>query len=328
MKKKIIGIFIGTLFIATATLPIVGSLSKVGMNPDDELDQEHFADDLCRSTICQYDDTKASIMQSFKPKLPLLTRVEVYVNKVGNPIKGKIQAIIKDEIDGDWLVYKNLFDDDIPNGWHWFEIDFDDLWVQPEKTYYLVLKPVNVLRTTVTPRQLFYWYGGSSEDGSSYPRGEAYINTGTGWEEFLWYDDKYDLYFKTYGINSPPDKPSKPSGFTSGKVGDEYIYSTTSYDPDGNVLWYWFDWGDGNNSGWKGPFFEGVKVDIRYTWSDEGNYEIKVKAKDISDAESVWSDPLSVSMPKAKIYNPMIQLLIRTIQRFPMFEKILNQIYL
>ena len=45
-------------------------------------------------------------------------------------------------------------------------------------------------------------------------------------------------------INEPPGKPAKPSGQTNGKTGTSYTYSTTNTDPNGDQLYYWFDWGD------------------------------------------------------------------------------------
>ena len=100
--------------------------------------------------------------------------------------------------------------------------------------------------------------------------------------------------------NNPPNKPSKPSGPTSGKAGTSYTYSTSTTDPDGDQVYYWFDWGDGTNSGWLGPYNSGQTVSASHTWSERGSYEIKVKAKDTNGAESEWSDPLPITMPKNK----------------------------
>ena len=100
--------------------------------------------------------------------------------------------------------------------------------------------------------------------------------------------------------NKPPNKPNKPSGPTSGKAGTSYTYSTSTTDPDGDQVYYWFDWGDGTNSGWLGPYNSGQTVSASHTWSEKGSYNIKVKAKDTNDAESDWSDPLPITMPKSK----------------------------
>jgi hypothetical protein len=57
-----------------------------------------------------------------------------------------------------------------------------------------------------------------------------------------------------------------------------------------------------------------------HNWTERGIYNIKVKARDMYGAESEWSEPLVVSMPKNKsidIFNPW---LFRLIQRFPILK--------
>ena len=124
--------------------------------------------------------------------------------------------------------------------------------------------------------------------------------------------------------NNPPNIPSKPSGQTNGKIGQEYSYTTSTTDPDGDQVYYNWSWGDGTYSGWIGLYDSGEMVNESYSWAKKGNYDIKVKAKDIFGMESDWSDPLAIRMPKMYIYNPIVQLLFRIFERFPLFEKILN----
>jgi hypothetical protein len=49
-----------------------------------------------------------------------------------------------------------------------------------------------------------------------------------------------------------------------------------------------FDWGDGNNTGWVGPFDSGYIDTESHIWIVKGSYTIKVKAKGTSNVESVW----------------------------------------
>lgn len=108
--------------------------------------------------------------------------------------------------------------------------------------------------------------------------------------------------------NTAPNKPSTPVGPASGRSGISYSYSTTTIDPDGDTIYYLFDWGDGTTSGWIGPYSSGSGITAAHAWANKGSFPIKVKAKDdpngdgdLSDgSESVWSDPLPVSMPKSK----------------------------
>jgi len=100
------------------------------------------------------------------------------------------------------------------------------------------------------------------------------------------------------GSNIPPNKPNIPSGQIRGKVGVEYIYTSNTTDPDEDDVYYLFNWGDGTDTGWLGPYNSGDDVEVSHAWTNKGIYDVKVKAKDIHGAESSWSDPLSVTMPK------------------------------
>ena len=150
------------------------------------------------------------------------------------------------------------------------------------------------------------------------------------WRVVAW--DKHGLStdgpvwnFATINDN-PPNKPSKPSGITSGKKGTAHSYTVSTTDPNYDNVYYWFDWGDGTNSDWDGPHKSGDNVTLAHSWIRQGTYPIKVKAKDIHGNESVWSDPLVISMPKTHIHNPIMELLLKMLERFPFFEKILNQL--
>ncbi|MEA2054389.1 MAG: hypothetical protein U9O96_04650 [Candidatus Thermoplasmatota archaeon] len=99
--------------------------------------------------------------------------------------------------------------------------------------------------------------------------------------------------------NHPPEKPQRPIGRSEGRINWLYVYSTSSSDLDGENLSYWFDWGGGTDSGWLGPYPSGETIRYYNWWIKDGNYNIRVKAKDEYGAESEWSDPLSVSMPKS-----------------------------
>ncbi len=97
--------------------------------------------------------------------------------------------------------------------------------------------------------------------------------------------------------NNPPEKPDTPTGPASGKPGTQYLYSTSTTDPDGDFVSYMWDWGDGTTSSWLGPFNSGATATATHSWTEQGSYQIKVKAKDTFGAESDWSDPMPITMP-------------------------------
>ena len=102
----------------------------------------------------------------------------------------------------------------------------------------------------------------------------------------------------TISGNRPPDQPERPTGPQVGKKGRSYAYLSVTTDPDGDQLYYLFDWGDGTQSSWTGPYTSGQTVTVSHIWNSPGTYPIKVKAKDTFDQESVWSEPLTLAMPK------------------------------
>ncbi len=122
--------------------------------------------------------------------------------------------------------------------------------------------------------------------------------------------------------NQQPNKPSKPSGPTSGKMKETYSYTSRTTDPENENIYYIFDWGDGTDSGWLGPYNSGDLCNVSHSWDINGNYNIKVKARDVNGGESDWSEPLEISMPKTRSIdnNP---LLFRLFQRFPILESLL-----
>jgi hypothetical protein len=113
----------------------------------------------------------------------------------------------------------------------------------------------------------------------------------------------------------PPEKPNTPIGPSSGNVGVQYTYTSSTSDPDGDQVYYWFDWDDGTNSGWIGPYNSGEETSASHTWARRGSYEIKVKAKDINGAQSEWSDPLPVTMPRTRNVNIFLHKLSLVLER-------------
>jgi subtilisin family serine protease len=115
---------------------------------------------------------------------------------------------------------------------------------------------------------------------------EYYIGTG-----------RINAYKALTRYNGQPDTPQTPTGEISGRTGRTYTYTTSSVDPDGDQLYYVWDWGDGNMSNPIGPFDSGAPCGVEYAWGYDGNYTITVKATDQKGGESYWSDSLQVSMP-------------------------------
>jgi outer membrane protein assembly factor BamB len=119
-----------------------------------------------------------------------------------------------------------------------------------------------------------------------------------------------DGYLYAFGIhNERPNTPQKPEGPSEGDWYVEYTFNSSTTDPEGNQIHYLFDWDDGTNSGWIGPYASGKKVSESHSWTKGGDYKIRVKAHD-GRRESNWSDPLTISiieenLPPYKPSNPI-----------------------
>ena len=97
-------------------------------------------------------------------------------------------------------------------------------------------------------------------------------------------------------LNRGPNTPSQPSGNTSGYIYIDYNYSTST---DSGVLHvnYGWDWnGDLNVDEWTPWYSSNETCTISHSWSDPGDYNIRVKAKNTLQEESNWSAPLNVTI--------------------------------
>jgi len=112
--------------------------------------------------------------------------------------------------------------------------------------------------------------------------------------------------------NNPPNTPSTPVGKINGTVNVSYSYTTNATDPDGDQVYYFWDWGDGTNSSWIGPYQSGeICEPISHKWSEKGSYILRVKSKDEhGDQNFLWAT-LTVTMPKNKMNHVLNSLLDR-----------------
>ena len=128
--------------------------------------------------------------------------------------------------------------------------------------------------------------------------------------------------------SNPPAKPSTPDGPSSSlTAGIQYTYTTSTTDPDGDEIYYMFDWNDGTSSGWVGPYDSGNTGSATKSWSSAGTYQVKVTAKDEHGKVSDWSDELSVTVTKTRSkdinFNALIQ---KFFENHPYIFPILRQL--
>ncbi len=122
--------------------------------------------------------------------------------------------------------------------------------------------------------------------------------------------------------DNPPDAP-KIKG--PRKVRKEKVVNFTfnSTDPDGDVLLYHIDWGDGNEM-WTDEYSaSGKEVKASHNWTDKGEYTITVYTKDNYGNESV-NATFKLQVPKP--YNFNFNLLEWLFEQFPKVFPILRYI--
>jgi penicillin V acylase-like amidase (Ntn superfamily) len=100
--------------------------------------------------------------------------------------------------------------------------------------------------------------------------------------------------------NQPPNKPNTPWGEKeSGNPGVNYKFNfRRPKDPENHGTSILIDWGDGTSLGWTRTIQ--YTTSFYHNWSEQGTYEVRVKAMDQYGAESDWSDPIAISIAKNK----------------------------
>jgi len=100
-------------------------------------------------------------------------------------------------------------------------------------------------------------------------------------------------------VNQPANTPNPPDCPQKGRIFKKYVFKIENItDPDNNwdEIYYKFDWGDGTESNW---FNKKMSDDgfVFHRWKKLGEYDIRLKAKDIYGKESNWSGPEQFTVP-------------------------------
>jgi hypothetical protein len=156
---------------------------------DDKLDQEQTSFD---KNLNIFGDNW--LAQSFIPSESELTRIKLFLSRIGVPI-GNLILTIHDSLSGPALYAVAKSSMEIPylrN--NWVEFNFDDLYLTPGDTYYIILHAVG----ESSSRSCYQW-------GVSYHRSGFFITPYGGLYMrnvfFGWYQTFYDGCYKTYVSN-------------------------------------------------------------------------------------------------------------------------------
>ena len=244
--------------------------------------------------------------QSFIPSLDVLTTIKLKA-RVMFPIEQppKLKISIRKNLNGEDLssAYIHCFQfEDYQTDY--VTLDIPNVNVTPGETYYIVCQTYPWVGTSYP----YVWLGRKS---NIYDNGECYISENNG-QTWSLSDQVTDLIFAVYGKSKneslPPYVPKRPAGPTQIMRNTTYSFYVSAEDFTQDQVYYILDWNDGTNSEWLGPYTSGELVCINHSWTEEGIYSIRVKAKDEHDSESGYSDLLKVTVddktPWLRIIKP------------------------
>jgi len=322
MKTKIIVIsmIVVLLLAGISALNVTGyktGFNNIILNDEELIEEQLECNDgiMLERTWTREDGLKCSAMGICQQILidqkhcKQLTKVSIYVAKVGEIQLDLIVGIgedICDCISGGQPGLKTAVSvpySEISQSYKWIECDFNDINLDHTNKYFLYLKYGGGSQEVTYSNCYFIGfhqdddvYQGSDmlEKANCYGHNRVSMGYQT--------HENDDLCFKTFGIlgNTAPEVPPTPKGPETGKKGSFYYFYTSAIDIENDRVYYLFDWGDGTDSGWLGPFNSGEEVKTRHKWGAVDNYSIYVKAKDDYDkSESYWcADPLNISIEK------------------------------
>jgi hypothetical protein len=115
-------------------------------------------------------------------------------------------------------------------------------------------------------------------------------------------------------------------GPNRGKPGEEYEYVFYVIDPENDDFYLWIDWGDGDSTGWIGPYHGGDIVKQSHMWNEKGTYVIKAMARDYC-GEGEWAE-LEIEIPRGRTsFNFLfLKLFERFFYMFPLIKVLLGEI--
>ncbi len=237
--------------------------------------------------------------QSFQPSASMLTKVKLHILNEYNISSPMVVSVRKNLTDVD-LTSKTLLSDEIKSH-RYTTFDFPDINVTPGDTYYIVCRATE---EETNPNNRYEIYG-LNED--CYKNGMCYTRN-TIHPDWTGIEDA-DMYFAIYGKNGenlPPYVPRRPIGNVFGEKNIFYTYYVSTEDVDDDDVYYKFDWGDNTSSEWLGPYKSGKKAFATHSWSENGSYNLRVKAKEEQGAENSWSSILRVRVGNDRPNAPNI----------------------
>jgi len=181
------------------------------------------------------------IAQSFVPTKEVLTRVELYMGKNATASYPLVVGI-RDNLTHQNLVETQLGPDQFTGNLTWIEFNFEDLWVNPEQSYFIVAATKNATDN--------YYGWAASNHSDAYPNGVAYwsIDNGSSWQGSVTAaqpqtspphdvqsprdeNGTFDMCFKTFGLRETVLDISFATFFSAPSITITNVGNVTAQNP-------------------------------------------------------------------------------------------------
>ena len=281
--------------------------------------------------------------QGFRPTLPKLTRVQLYINKNGTGPTFYDQYLLmirENKPDGPTVMVSFLDASQLQTGSHWVEFDFTNYSCKltPSKQYYMVIKGENEISGT---SPLYWMY----EICDPYLYGDAYWHNATSfnWHRLWVLNCSCDFCFQTYGeVSTEADLDCSGSLVWSNVGPGDHVCANFTLenigDTDSSLNWKvesypsWGNWNFTPESGTglkpsDGPVTVQVCVDAPNV--ERATFSGHVLVVNIDNEGDYKTLPVSLSTPQNKIItNPFLNYLESLSHNHPCIFPILRQILL
>jgi hypothetical protein len=117
-------------------------------------------------------------------------------------------------------------------------------------------------------------------------------------------------------IPIPNNTPEKPIliGPDQSKSNKNIVFEATTTDPDHDLIFYQWNFNEENITEWMGPYESNDVCYIEYNWEEQGNYLVKVRAKDEHGNTTEWTQHV-IQVPYNRLPFSMFQTLIKLFLR-------------
>lgn len=96
--------------------------------------------------------------------------------------------------------------------------------------------------------------------------------------------------------NNAPTDPLIVEGVPSTYADSSCLFVGSASDVDAGELFYQWDWGNGYQSDWYGPFDAAVPCSLTYAFPDDGNFDVTMRARDYWGETTSWTSAYAVEV--------------------------------